>query len=252
MCPKKKKKTTRRVKEETQDTTSESSSNDEEEQEVNKISRERVWPGTRVTARQGGVRMIRMDNSNEISSDEGSTDEDQEEKGQGKGDRTWPGTRDKARKRGNEHGTQENKLGDNIQAKHGNKDGKADQQQDDAKTNTGKDANARGEYKRPTEGQEEENKELAIDSIYRRLTCEWCQRTFHKSSGRRMHICYALTPARRIYATGASQGGTEAKVEGRDKEKGGMDKNADESNTEGQGAGRDGTEQSRASVKCKV
>ena len=53
MCPKKKKKTTRRVKEETQDTTSESSSDDEEEQEVNKISRERVWPGTRAMARRG-------------------------------------------------------------------------------------------------------------------------------------------------------------------------------------------------------
>ena len=71
-----------------------------------------------------------MDNSNEISSNEGSTDGDQEEEGQGKGDRTWPGTRDKARKRGIEHGTQENKPGDNIRAKYSNKKGKADQQQD--------------------------------------------------------------------------------------------------------------------------
>ena len=42
------------------------------------------------------------------------------------------------------------------------------------------------------------HEELAIYSIYRRLTCRWCQRTFHKSSGLKMHICYALTPARRI------------------------------------------------------
>ena len=140
MCPKKKKKTTRRVKEETKDTSSESSSDDDEEQEVNKISLERVWPGTRASARQGGVRMIRMDNSNEISSDEGSTDGDQEEEVQGNGDRAWPGTRDKARKRGIEHGTHKNKPGDNIEAKYGNKNSKADQQQDDAKTNTGKNA----------------------------------------------------------------------------------------------------------------
>ena len=91
-----------------------------------------------------------------ISSDEGSTDEDQEEEVQGNGDRAWPGTRDKARKRGIEHGTHENKPGDNIQAKYGNKKGKADRQQGDAKSNTGKDNNAkdtntRGGYKRPTE-----------------------------------------------------------------------------------------------------
>ena len=243
MCPKKKKKNTRRVKEtETKDTSSESSSGDEEEQEVNKISLERVWPGTRASARQGGVRMIMT-----ISSDEGSTDEDQEEGAQGDEDRAWPGTRDKAGKRDNKHHTHKNKPDGNIQAKNGNKDDKADQQQDNAKANTGKDGNARGEYKRPTEGQEEEDEdkgagpdgkkkgsatrggagsnteaqgaglddakkggtaegdkerkpqeELAIYRIYRRLTCGWCQRTFHKSSGLKMHICYALTPARRI------------------------------------------------------
>ena len=113
---------------------------------------------------------------------------------------------------------------DQEEGAHGNKDDKADRQQDNAEANMGKDGNARGEYKRPTEGQEDEdedkragpdgkkkgsatrgeagsntkaqgaglddakkggtaegakerkpNEELAIYSIYRRLTCGWCQ-----------------------------------------------------------------------------
>ena len=100
------------------------------------------------------------------------------------------------------------------------------------KTNTGKDANTRGEYKRPTEGQEEENKELAIYSIYRRLTCRWCQRTCHKSSGLNMHICYVLNPARRVFAPGTSQSSTEAQGAGQDgAAKGGAAEGAKESNT---------------------
>ena len=87
------------------------------------------------------------------------------------------------------------------------------------------------------EGAKESNtqEELAIYSIYRRLTCGWCQRTFHKSSGLSMHICYALTPARRIYAPGASQSGTEAQGAGRDnEEKGSAAEGGARSNTEAQ------------------
>ena len=39
-------------------------------------------------------------------------------------------------------------------------------------------------------------------AIYHRLTCRWCQRTFHKSSGLSMHICFALKPARRVFGPG--------------------------------------------------
>jgi len=47
---------------------------------VNKVNQERVWPGTRVSARRGSVRMIRRDSSDETTSDEESdTEEEQEE-----------------------------------------------------------------------------------------------------------------------------------------------------------------------------
>ena len=39
-------------------------------------------------------------------------------------------------------------------------------------------------------------------AIYHCLTCRWCQRTFHKSSGLSMHICFALKPARRVFGPG--------------------------------------------------
>ena len=39
-------------------------------------------------------------------------------------------------------------------------------------------------------------------AIHSQLTCRWCQRTFHKSSGLSMHICHGLKPARRVFAPG--------------------------------------------------
>ena len=113
---KKKKKTTRRVREEAKDTSSDSSSGDEMEQEVRRVIQERVWPGTRASARRGNVILIRMDSSDETTSnDESDTEEEQEEEGQANRssdtkveqevnrvirERVWSGTRASAR-RGN-------------------------------------------------------------------------------------------------------------------------------------------------------
>ena len=161
MCTKKNKKTTRRVKEEPKDTSSESSSDTEVEQEVNRVIQERVWPGTRASARRGNVMLIRMDSSDETTSnDESDTEEEQEEEDQANRERVWPGTREKARKRSIGHATHKNEPGDNPQAEYVNKTGKEDRQQGDDKTNTGEDVNAKDttakdttakdRYKRPT------------------------------------------------------------------------------------------------------
>ena len=61
MC-KKKKKDVRRVKKEKKETTSEDS-NTEEEMEVNRVVRDKVWPGTSSKARKRNVRHITLVNS---------------------------------------------------------------------------------------------------------------------------------------------------------------------------------------------
>ena len=71
LCRKKKKKAARRVKEEQKETSSESSDS-EGEQEVNRIIRDQVWPGTSATARKRNVRQIVT---------EGAKNEDKSESG---------------------------------------------------------------------------------------------------------------------------------------------------------------------------
>jgi hypothetical protein len=63
----------RRVKEEQKDTSSESRDT-EGEQEVNRVIRERAWPGTSTTARRRDVRVIRKESGDENGSkDESDT-----------------------------------------------------------------------------------------------------------------------------------------------------------------------------------
>ena len=114
MCTKKKKKTARRVQEEQRDTSSESS-NTEGEQEVNRVIRERAWPGTSMTARRRDVRLIRMESGDESSSnDESDTQGEQEEDDQANRERVWPGTREKARRRSIGHATHKTEPNDNL------------------------------------------------------------------------------------------------------------------------------------------
>ena len=108
----------------------------------------------------------RKEEPKDTSSESSSDDEEEKEVNRVVQERVGPGTRDKARKKGTGHGTHENKPSNIIQAEYVNKIGKEDQQQD-AKTITGKDnntkdttardTNAKDGYKRPTEEQEKEN-----------------------------------------------------------------------------------------------
>ena len=62
MCKKKKKKDKRRVKKEQKETTSEDG-DVEEEMEVNRVVKDKVWPGTSSKARKRNVRHITLVNS---------------------------------------------------------------------------------------------------------------------------------------------------------------------------------------------
>ena len=99
--------------------TSSESSDSEGEQEVNRVIRDQVWPGTSVTARKRNVRYIAAEGTkNEDESKSGneskSSDENEnsdteveQENNQVIWDHVWPGTREKARKRSIKHTTVE-------------------------------------------------------------------------------------------------------------------------------------------------
>ena len=103
-----KKKAARRVKEEQRETSSESSDT-EGEQEVNRVGRDQVWPGTCGTGRKRNVRHIAAEggkNKDESQSGDGSKSSDtkgEQEINQVIWEQVWPGTREKARKRNIRH-----------------------------------------------------------------------------------------------------------------------------------------------------